>query len=78
MLAPAEVALPLLDASIKHNGRAGVELWLAELPAIIPGIKDNYDVPRIPSGDHVQKDAISELIDMRGGSSKGIHLVSAP
>lgn len=69
-LASVEQSLDALDDSIRAIGaREGVERWLAklELPA-------SYDVPRMRPVDHVPKDPIAELIELRE-SKEGIVVV---
>ncbi len=44
--------------------------WMAE-PGTA-GIKESYDVPRIPKEDHASKNPLEELVEMRGGKTDGI------
>jgi hypothetical protein len=49
-----------------EDKQEGVRMWLAELRMIVPGLEDEYDVPRIPADDHDRRDPHDELVVMLG------------
>lgn len=43
----------------------GIQNWLVELRNMVPALKDEYDVPRIPASDPQLREPMGELIEMR-------------
>lgn len=67
-LAEADGMLAVLDMLLgqeKGNEDMAIESWLEEIRRL-PGVKDAYDIPRIPRDDHDVKHALDELIEMVG------------
>jgi hypothetical protein len=50
--------------------------WMSET-GTCPGIKSEYDVPRIPADDHERKHPYDEMVAMRG-TDEGIIVVEPP
>lgn len=72
-LAAANDSLWLLDEKLHLLGpEKGCEFWLTN--PVINGMKETYDVPRIPRDDHERKNAYDELVQMRG-TDEGIVIV---
>lgn len=79
-LAEADKHLEKLDSvlgEIDRDKRDDIELalccWLGILQELC-GLKQFYDVPRIPAGEHTAMDPLAELVAMRGGT-EGIIVV---
>ncbi len=72
-LSPANACLASLDAWIKKAPTCpdeGIKMWLAELKAMFPDIRDSYDVLKIPRETHATKGPVEELAEMLGGTKK--------
>jgi len=61
-----EIDLARMDSAIEELGaEKGVERWLGDVQRL-RGLRDCYEVPRIPADDHERKDPYDELVTMRG------------
>ena len=68
-LAAAEAASSMrsLDGwlAVDRTGwQEAIKMWLAELRMMLPNIREQYDVPRLPAGNHESKRPILELREM--------------
>ena len=52
-----------------RNKSEAMKMWLTELHLMLPELKDEYDVPRMPEGSHASKDPLAELAVMIGGAA---------
>jgi hypothetical protein len=62
------------DADRTERKTEFIKMWIAEQKLMFPELKDEYEVPHIPSGTHTAKDPIAELIELRE-SKEGIIVV---
>lgn len=66
-----EIGLVNLDQLDELRGNGGewnniLDHWLKNQLAAIPGLKESYDIPRIPMDDHDAINPLQELVDMVG------------
>jgi hypothetical protein len=66
-LAEVNQTLNALDDKMKlYGAEKGIQFWVANLHIVIEGLREEYDVGRIPQDDHEKKDPYDELVTMRG------------
>lgn len=66
-----EIGLVNLDQLDELRARGGewnniLDQWLKNQLAAIPGLKETYDIPKIPMDDHDTVNPLQELVDMVG------------
>lgn len=73
--AGTEGSMTCLNVLRDNLGSEGVEKWITDA-AEIYGLKNDYDVPRIPADDHERKHPFDELVAERG-TDEGIVVVKS-